>query len=117
MTNYSEEIKRFRKEIMRGVYIIGRHLQETPWLFAISMAFGVLLNTLVHSYFNGFANTLMIMVDHPLAFGLAPCVYGKTPYWAFLFIVFGAFIVGYYAGRAYYEYRFRRMFNEPNWEE
>ena len=117
MTNYSEEVKRFREEIMRGCYIIGRHLQETPWFFAMSMTLGILLNTFVHSYFNGFTNTLMLMVDHPLAFGLAPCVYGKTPYWAFLFIVFGSFIFGYYSGRAYYQYRFRLLFNQPNWGE
>ena len=117
MTNYSEEIKRFKTEMKNAAYIVGRHLQETPWFFAMSIMLGVLLNTFVHSYFNGFTNTLMLMVDHPLAFGLAPCVYGKTPYWAFLFIVYGSFIVGYYAGRAYYEYRFRSMFNQPNWEE
>tara|TARA_B110000008_G_scaffold278752_1_gene323468 strand:+ start:1206 stop:1559 length:354 start_codon:yes stop_codon:yes gene_type:complete len=117
MTNYSEEIKRFNTEMKNAAYIIGRHLQETPWLFVVSMTFGILLNTVVHSYFNGFTNTLMLMVDHPLAFGLAPCVYGKTPYWAFLFIVSGSFIIGYYSGRAYYQYRFRRLFNQPNWGE
>ena len=115
MTNYSEEVKRLRTDIMNFAYIMGRHLQEAPWLIAMSFIFGILVNTFVHSYFNGFTNTMILMVEHPWAFGLAPCVYGKTPYWAFLFIVFSAFIIGYYGGRAFYEYRWRNMFNRPNW--
>ena len=31
MTNYSEEVKRLRTDIMNSAYIVGRHLQEAPW--------------------------------------------------------------------------------------
>ena len=117
MTNYSEDFKRIKNDVKELIYVGGRHVLEAPWIMFISFLFGVLINVTVHSYFNGLTNTLMLMVDHPLAMGLAPCVYGRTPYWAFIFIMIAAGFCGYYGGRAYYEYRFRNLFNSPNWDE
>ena len=68
MTNYREEFRYFKKMM----YVAGRQILEAPWVFVLSMLFGIFLNTIVHSYFNGFTNTLKLMVDHPLAMGLAP---------------------------------------------
>ncbi len=104
------------RDIKNGVHHLGKIIYDAPWLFCAALLFGTFLNVIVHTYFNGFRNAMILYVEHPLAFGLAPCVYGKTPYWAFIFLIITSFIGGYYGGKAWYDYKWRRMYNTANWD-